>query len=328
MESVEAPNEGGPAQGPVDPSNYTDVLQQQIKRGREDEQVSFDEVDGIKKTKLETELTTINTLAMPNYAATGNIKNPVFDGVPSLTPEWLLKRVWLKVNGELNATVWAGVISKDMGSNLRKEIRQYLEAQGKVPPTGRINLKSTIMHAFEYVASVQKDTPMFNLIRDASRDMNKASKKEGKKEKEYVSDFMVALTPYGQSVCINELKQRKRDRFTQRGSDLHKESQVLPSILTVVPTSPAQEVENELEKREMQLRDQSTKMEYLAAQLERKEMENAQLRAYLEQYKTVPTYSQAHDSLIQADVLAQSNQMAQLYQNSTAPVTVSVPHQM
>lgn len=42
---------------------------------------------------------------MPNYAATGNIKNPIFDGVPSLTPEWLLKRVWLKVNGELNATV-------------------------------------------------------------------------------------------------------------------------------------------------------------------------------------------------------------------------------
>ena len=85
---------------------------------------------------------------------------------------------------------------------------------------------------------------------------------------------MVALTPYGQSVCINELKQRKRDRFTQRGSDLHKESQVLPSILTVVPTSPSsvasamaplpaaqldlnnsKEVENELEKRVVECRE-------------------------------------------------------------------------
>lgn len=153
---------------------------------------------------------------------------------------------------------------------------------------------------------------------------------------------MVALTPYGQSVCINELKQRKRDRFTQRGSDIHKESQVLPSILSVVPTSPShtpvqqqldmnvKEVEVELEKRDMQLRDQSTKMEYLAAQLERKEMENAQLRAYLEQYKppvvTMPSYQQTHDSLISADVMAANTQIAQLYQNSANPVVQT--HQM
>jgi len=344
--TISAQVQGGEV--PVDiavPASYTDVLQQH-KRGREEEviQPQYDEVGGVmKKSKLgesEDGLVLVNPLAMPSYAATGNIKNPIFEGVPSLTPEWLLKRVWLKVNGELNATVWAGVISKDMGSNLRKEIRTYLENENKVPPTGRINLKTTIMHAFDYTSSCQ-DTPMFTIIRDSARDINKP-KKEGKKEK----DFMISLTPYGQSVCMNELKLRKRDRFTQRsGSDLHKDPQLLPSLGSVVPTPAApspiptaqldlsnvREIENELERRDMQIRDQSTKVEYLAQQLEKKEYENAQLRAWMEQYKPlISGYQPTHDTLIAADVLSQNqSQIAQqLYQNSTAAGVTAVNHQM
>jgi len=337
------------AQGsvPVDinnPASYTDVLQQHNKREREDDPMQYEEVGSgaLKKSKLgesseDSGLVLVNPLAMPSYAATGNIKNPIFEGVPSLTPEWLLKRVWLKVNGDLDATVWAGVISKDMGSNLRKEIHTYLENEGKVPPTGRINLKTTIMHAFEYTSSCQKDTPMFTIIRDSTRDVNKP-KKEGKKEK----DFMIALTPYGQSVCINELKLRKRDRFTQRtGSDLQKDQQLLPSIVSVVPTTPTthpspiptsqmdltntKEVETELEKRDSQIRDQSTKVDFLAQQLEKKEYENQQLRTWIEQYKPlISGYQQTHDTLIAADVMAQNT----LYQNSTAAGVTAVPHQI
>ena len=39
------------------------------------------------------------------FASTGNIKSPIFEGIPSLTPEWLLKKVWLKVNGDSEQTV-------------------------------------------------------------------------------------------------------------------------------------------------------------------------------------------------------------------------------
>lgn len=44
-------------------------------------------------------------LGIAYFASTGNIKNPIFEGIPSLTPEWLLKKVWLKVNGDLEQSV-------------------------------------------------------------------------------------------------------------------------------------------------------------------------------------------------------------------------------
>lgn len=156
---------------------------------------------------------------------------------------------------------------------------------------------------------------------------------------------MVALTPYGQSVCVNELKLRKRDRFTQRsGSDLQnlqsKESPLLPSIvsvttptthhsrLTLPPThtqqldlSNVKDVESELEKRELQIRDQGQKLEYLSQQLERKEMENNELRNWIDQCKlrfALPAgYQPPHDSLINAEMIQNNNQLAQqIYQNS------------
>lgn len=44
-------------------------------------------------------------LGISYFATTGNIKSPIFEGIPSLTPEWLLKKVWLKVNGDLEQSV-------------------------------------------------------------------------------------------------------------------------------------------------------------------------------------------------------------------------------
>jgi len=109
---------------------------------------------------------------------------------------------------------------------------------------------------------------------------------------------------------------------------------MLPSLVNVVPTAPPvqhspipmelnmKESEGvDLEKREQLLREQAAKVEFLAAQLERKEMENAQLRAWIEQGKPViPTYQQTHDTLITPDGMTQNTpQLAQqLYQNSAA----------
>lgn len=51
------------------------------------------------------------------FSSTGNIKSPIFEGIPSLTPEWLLKKVWLKVNGDIEQMVWKG----RMGMVAKKE---------------------------------------------------------------------------------------------------------------------------------------------------------------------------------------------------------------
>jgi hypothetical protein len=93
--------------------------------------------------------------AVPYYTTTGNIKSPIFEGVPSLTPEWLLRKVWLKVNGDLDSTVLASLISKDMGPKLRQEIRTYLEKHGEVQNGCRINLKATIMQAIDVMVAHQ-----------------------------------------------------------------------------------------------------------------------------------------------------------------------------
>jgi len=312
-----------------------------LKRDREETSYDVDEV--LKKAKLTEggdSLQNVGGGTLANcYATTGNLKSPVFPQIQTLTPEWLLKRVWLKVNGELEASVWAGVISKDMGIGLRKEIRNYLEGAGKVPQTGRINLKATIMQAYEYTAACQKDNPMLVITHDVTRE-GKPSKKEGKKER----DFMISLTPYGHSICVNELKLRKRDRFARTSTELQKDAvSLIPNMGVppqLAPSSPQsistpidivpKESEGELEKRESQIRDQNSRLEFLSQQLERKEIENAQLRTWMEQYNK-PTFAQpAHDSLMAtSDAIISNNansvavqdqqqqQAQQIYQNTT-----------
>jgi len=258
----------------------------------------------LKKAKLVQEIGLMDHLKndpqsiVAFYGITGNIKNPIFEGIPSLTPEWLLKKVWLKVNGDTEQSVLASMISKDMGPKLRAEIRTYLEKREEVQQGNRINLKGTIMQAIEATIMYQKDKPMLVILRDSKI----KSKKEGKGEK----NFSVALTPYGQSVCSTELQLKKRDSFIQRtsssGTPLKSADASLASLVapTGGPSSPSsiqldqtkwrlpenfKEVEDELLKKNVQVGDLSSQLINMKDDLSKRDLMIMQLRTIILELK-------------------------------------------
>jgi len=253
--------------------------------------------DALKRAKLD-EIGLMDQLKadahtiVPFFAVTGNIKSPIFDGIPSLTPEWLLKKVWLKINGDIDQSVLASMISKDMGPKLRGEIRIYLEKRDEVQQGNRINLKNTIMGAIEATIVYQKDKPMLTIIRDPKG----KPKKEGKSER----NFLVSLTPYGQSVCINELQLKKRDSFIHRSGSGKGLDSSLSTIATGQPSSPNsalqldpkwrlpenfKEVEDELLKKNVQVGDLSSQVITLKDDLQKRDMMINELRSIIIQLK-------------------------------------------